>query len=616
MKSMLGLFCTMYVDVYGQTRAKCDERDLDYARRRFEHEGVSFLTITLPTLNDAVLAGLERGWLDRSDLSGFKTTGGRALPAFLRGLTSKVFDEGTGVLLSKPCHTSLAGIRQLACLFKKVKLDCSEERVEKAKIKFLKTDAEVQPIRKIKAYDKRNLRTVIAVLFGACFSRVEQAIADGDLSVGHGPGAVAERLTPNGKYDCDWYERLEPTFPYSHYYVPALGRGWCVDNRGSVDVGLEQPARLALVPKTLKTPRLIAVEPAVIQWAQQGLMRKIYDSLWACPGGSILNIKDQTVNGNRALTGSIDRCYCTLDLSEASDRVSAGLVSYITRPWRLMREALFRARSSRLNIDGNVIRLRKFASMGSAVCFPIEAIMFAGICVLGMLTADNRNITRANILRYAHKVTVFGDDIVAENGYALPIKLALEYFGLKVNDSKSFHKGYFRESCGVDAYEGTRVEPVYCRSVFPSSLTSVEEVVSGVEFANNLFNAGYWRTSDWVFALLERQLRTRFPVVGTNSPILGRKSFFTGPPEGGYWNKDLHRWEVSGYTVKGAVQEAPMSDIATIVKALSSLEQSSPQGDGSARRMALIEARSRCTRIEEEPRPHAASLKRGKGSRV
>jgi hypothetical protein len=606
----------MYVDVCDQIRAKPSQRDLLYVERRFKHEGVSFLTITLPSFNDALLRGLEDGYIERANLSAFAASGSRSLPRFLQGLTSKVFDLSSGELLPEPCHDAIYGIRQLTCLFKKVKLECSKERIEAAKVKFMKTDTEVVPLRKVKRDDARNLRTIISFLFGGCFSRVNHSILGGELSVQNGPGAVAEGFTANGKYDCLYYERLEPLFPYSHYRAPSLGRGWCADNRCNIDVGREQPARLALVPKTLKTPRLIAVEPAIIQWAQQGLMKEIYRNLDFCPGGRVLNIDNQRVNGERARIGSISGSLCTLDLSEASDRVSAGLVAYVTRPWKQMHEALFRARSSRLSVDGAEIRLRKFASMGSAVCFPIEAIIFAGISVLAMMTVDNISITRAHVLKYARKVTVFGDDIVAENRYALYIKLGLEYFGLKVNDSKSFHKGLFRESCGVDAYEGTLVNPIYLRSTFPSSLSSVEETVSSVEFANNLYSNGLWATSNWVFALLERQLGTRFPVVGVNSPILGRKSYFTGSPEGGWWNKDLHRYEVSGYSVRGTVQESPISDSGKMIKALSSLETRPPQGDGSYRRMALIEALSRCTLIEEEPRPHAAFLKRGKGPRM
>lgn len=618
MKSMLRTFEAVYYDVYSQSRAKPNDKDLSYVKRRSKHEGKSFFTITLPLLESATMAGLESGHFDPNCCSSFRgTNGNRALPLFLVGLLSNVFDIRSGKLRDDACPTSLWGIRQLTLLFKKVELDCSDERIKASIVKFVSTDAEVRPLRSTSLHDRENLRTVTGVLFGSCFSRVNTEIMEGELMPRHGSGAVAEKFSNNGKYDCRFYDRLEPLLPRSHYYSPSLGCGSVPDSRDTVEIGSEEPCRLATVPKTLKAPRLIAIEPAIMQWAQQGLMRSVYANLRHCRGGKILNIKDQTINGRRALKGSKDRSFCTIDLSEASDRVPAGLVSYLTKPWGHFNELLFRSRSSRCEAFGEVIRLKKFASMGSAMCFPMEAIVFAVICIYAMLVADNMSITKNNILRYSSKLTVFGDDIVSENRYALSIKLALEHFGMKVNQQKSFSEGWFRESCGVDAFKGDDITPAYCRREIPTSLSSAEKVVSTIDFVNQLWSKGLWKASESVAKQLEESLRIKFPIAQPTSPLLSYSSEWSMHPISGRYNRQLHRFELKGFTISGKTRKAPMSDVGTLSKALNLLsEKNQPDNQVmddylTTRRKALIEAISRCVQIDEEPSPHALRLKRG-----
>jgi hypothetical protein len=59
---------------------------------------------------------------------------------------------------------------------------------------------------------------------------------------------------------------------------------------------------------------------------------------------------------------------------------------------------------------------------------------------------------------------VFGDDIEQETEFIKNTMVSLEMCNLKVNVGKSFVRGYFRESCGMDAFGGHDITPVKQRS--------------------------------------------------------------------------------------------------------------------------------------------------------
>jgi len=79
-------------------------RDIKYVSSRFEHEGFSFLTITLPTFGKDFQKSLDQGYVDRNLYQGFPWQAG--LPRFLGGFLDHVFDRASGVL-SCPIRTSM-----------------------------------------------------------------------------------------------------------------------------------------------------------------------------------------------------------------------------------------------------------------------------------------------------------------------------------------------------------------------------------------------------------------------------------------------------------------------------------------------------------------------------
>lgn len=254
----------------------------------------------------------------------------------------------------------------------------------------------------------------------------------------------------------------------------------------------EQPVRVITVPKTMKARRVIAIEPSYVMYIQQALWKSIRDET---EGDDILSnfigFTDQTPNQRMAREGSINGTLATLDLSEASDRVSIQHVENLLRNHPHLREAAFAARSTHADVLGRVIKLHKFASMGSALTFPLEAMIFLVIVFVGIERALNSPLTKRSINSFIGHVKIFGDDIVVPNEFAASVASELEAFGLKVNANKSFWSGNFRESCGKEYWRGYDVSVVRLRRPLPTQQKHAAEWVSLVAFRNLLYQAGY-----------------------------------------------------------------------------------------------------------------------------
>lgn len=257
----------------------------------------------------------------------------------------------------------------------------------------------------------------------------------------HGPGSTAEGFT----------ERLEK---YNRLTVPRKVREWCARRGVRLDntIGGSGPcySRVLFVPKTWKGPRVISAEPVGVQWAQQGIKDALYAYINA---HKLLRrrivLPDQSVNQSMAIKGSSDGSLATLDLSAASDSVTTELVTAVF-PNRVL-DDLLSTRTEYSLLNGRIYRIRKFAPMGSAVCFPVESLIFGAACEV---------ICR----QQGHGVWyTYGDDIIISSDNAEPLTLLLERLGFTVNIEKSFTTGYYRESCGVEALYGSVVTPIYYR---------------------------------------------------------------------------------------------------------------------------------------------------------
>jgi hypothetical protein len=321
------------------------------------------------------------------------------------------------------------------------------------------------------------------------------------------------------------------------------------------------------VPKKIKTPRIIGIEPTAMQYAQQGLLSAFLDSLRKnVLLAKMIGIDDQEPNQLMARQGSSDGTLATLDLSEASDRVSNQHVRLLVGFHGALRAFVDATRSRKADIPGHGIKtLAKYASMGSATCFPVEASVFLTLIFMGIARALNTPVDRGMIQSFQDRVRVYGDDIIVPVEYVNPVISVLEAFGFVVNRSKSFWTGRFRESCGKEYYAQCDVSIAKVRRLFPKNGTDAAETISIVSLRNQLYKLGLWQTVKWLDKEITKKIKF-FPVVAESSPVLGRHSFL------GYETQRmcpfLHRPLVKGYVVKGNPPVDELDGYGALVKFL------------------------------------------------
>lgn len=585
MKSLMLLLQVVLQDV-GDWCCVSTARDYQTVACRVEHEGFAFLGITLPSFGSDFEKSLDQGKVDRNLFQGFKWKGG--LPRFLGGFLDLVFDRGTGVLLDDPSIDAILAVRQVTRLFGKTLKPVSDLRTRAAMRRFVECEQEVRVSDSLlDSATAESFERIGNLLWYRVMYEMDLAIHHGELVPKHGSGATADRLRGNSKFtQSEWPARLERVFPARENVVPNDGvRHQERLNRVSIlEPGQERPVRVIPVPKTLKTPRIIAIEPTCMQYMQQAIHERLVQEIEGDNiMSSVVGFRNQVPNQQAARAGSLYGNLATLDLSEASDRVSNQHVRLLTRRHGLFAQALDATRSRKADVLGfGVVRLAKFASMGSATTFPMEAMVFATVVFLGIERQLKTRLTRKHVQSLASQVRIYGDDIVVPAEYAESVVSALEDFGLRVNTGKSFWTGKFRESCGKEYYDGFDVSIVKVRRDIPSlpkrklptahtregraaRTEWTQEIVSTVSLMNQMYFAGLWKTTRMLEEHLERVCKIPLPEVLPTSTVLGKHSF-----SGHYANQklcpDLHVPLVKGLVVKADLPESILDGSDALLK--------------------------------------------------
>ncbi len=529
-------------------------RDKNTILSRYENEGESFLGITLPLFSEWLEESISQKKVATWIFSRFRKRPKRTsvLPCFLHGLTCRVFDAKTGAILAQPDSLSVDVIRKICNFYRKVFEVCDPERDQKAKATYKLTDDSLRRLPKF-PQEKSFILDLVCLRF---LPKVEKAfvnaIDDESILPRHGPGATADKAWANEKYrGRDFYRRWDDILSWEHLY----GFQTIDSAQGqSVRPVDERPVRVVSVPKTMKTSRIICVEPTAMQYAQQLTAARLVRGLRKADLYRHLNFHDQRPNQEAAYRGSVDGSLATMDLSEASDRVSVKLVSAVFRHSPIVKRHLFGCRSTRAMMqDGTVFHLRKYASMGSALTFPVEAVCFLMICIAA--ACDERKVfTRKGRLKSleafekARKdILVFGDDIIVPVDVVVKVKEYLEAFGLKVNSKKTFFSGGFRESCGCDYFNGVLVTPVYLRQHPPTSLRDASKFVSWVHMANRFAKNGWTHTAHRIADYIDKMYK--LPVVQETCSGLGWHFYRDGPTPTLRWNKKTNTSEYVVNTV-------------------------------------------------------------------
>ncbi len=527
MKSLM-VFANTLLTELGEWCSVSTDRDIKTITERVENEGLSFLTITLADFGKSLEKGLAQGRLTSNLYNptwGFK--GG--VPRFLGGFLCLIFDSRTGVLLEAPSVHAISAVRQFSLAFSKIEVECSDERKTRAIAQYLQCEQELRWSDSTISDDFRSeFRAVSTLLWSNLLGRVDRRLYVGDFRPKHGPGATADGLIGNEKYtNRTWTARLEEEFPFLENGVATYSQYRELNHVKFLEPRDEIPVKVIMVPKTLKTPRIIAEEPTHMQYMQQAIHELIQEEMRKDDISLNLACYDsQLPNQELARKGSIDGSLATLDLSEASDRVSNEHVRLLLSNFGTLFRSVDSCRSRKARVlhkdlgFDETIRLTKFASMGSALCFPIETLVFTTFVFIGIQRSLGRPLSKRDIKSFFGRVRVYGDDIIVPVEFAESVVETLHTHGYKVNTSKSFWTGKFRESCGKDYYNGVDVSIVKVRSMFPTSTDNGSELASTVALRNHLCASGYDLTVKYLDKLICSLIP--FPKVLAGSQLLGR----------------------------------------------------------------------------------------------
>ena len=455
-------------------------RDVHTFERRLAAEGEGFVTKTLPSLGKAIDLALQGG----SPLTtrAFKKIPGSALPRFLSALLGRVFLVD-GWIRDDACIVCIRLLRQITFWCKKIEKEASDESLQKAYAEFVQIDENLDRDISIDFCDPPDWLRLGRVL-------VERALRNFEVSSinmpRHGPGAVAGGEGTLGKRKLDTsYKKLEEVFrpiPWFRSLRDAAEDPCEVTSRTRKEVGYD---KLSHVFKDSTSWRLIGLPPAEYMWCQQAVKTALYDFIENT--SQILrghvNFTDQTIN--RELAKDWRNCE-TLDMSKASDRNSLSLVRYLfgrTAVWPYLEAS----RTPGITLpDGRTLLYKKFAPMGSATCFPVQAVVYYCLAVASLHSAG------VPLLLAIRSVYVYGDDLIVPRGHFLTLQRTFSSVGLKFNEEKCCLHGRFRESCGMDAYDGVDVTPVRLRRVYGSEPSTYLAIVA---HANELYKAGYYAAS-------------------------------------------------------------------------------------------------------------------------
>ena len=599
--------------------------------RAHAERGLPFFTITLPACSKFLENSLEEGWIsdERPPYHGaLSSTDHR--PRFLHSLWARLFTS-SGTLLAETDPQAIIILRQVYNLFKKLDMVCDQSYVDAEISAYLRIENEL-PRSHPSTWDSDNpswsprhghplyadehypdSRQNQADMFGPtvdthiypwwAFRTLCTIMTSklGELDIWairpkHGPGAVSERGDVR-KYEFHtWPRKLNAVFPADWFTSHDL------TDRTVSDA--EPPARMCAVPKTQKGPRLIAAEPSAHQWIQGGLQRWLEDRVKSTFLGLSIDFRHQEASRVLALEASRDKSMATVDLSAASDRLSTRLVEYVFQGHRPLLDAFHASRSRSILISKDLsteldadqlIVMRKFAPMGSACTFPVQTIVFTMICHFALCCAYGEwDMTEIGFRRRASRIRVFGDDIIIDTKAVGHLYNILASVGLKVNKEKSFHKGYFREACGMDAYQGVDVTPGYVRTLYQPS--DPESLVSVVECSNNFYKKHFWHLAD---RLLKTVPQSEIKNLAVSKQDVGPVSLFTyvdAPLQSRKrWNEDLHRWEYRILSVTGRTRYLEYTGEASIFQYLTEepdpmlpWKSGAPKRKSSSKRMVWV----------------------------
>lgn len=478
------------------------------ARSKSEH---GFHEKTLPRLGKHLEACLQEG--QYFPLEGFRRKPGSVLPSFLYNLHRRIFaDDGILVDVGDEAALAIKLIRQLAYILYKMEAIPTESQMDEAIEGFLKTEVVLDKVSYgPEVYGYLDLASHIT-------RDVMQGFSWRDIAPRPGPGATADKVKRQHRYQFKiFYPPIHAVYDYRFYGTDDLTSAPKTMRVLKKHLPLESEGICELlgVPKDSRGPRLICEMPHDYMLFQNGIADEMRAHIEASPitGGQV-NFELQSINAELALTSSISGQWVTLDMKEASDNILRDVVAdqYQLLPelWTAMDAVSPSLVRFMYKGSERIVRVKKFAPMGSSLCFPVMSLLHYALAVSAI------HLDAGIPLEDAYKlVFVYGDDIICRPEHAEILFDVFPKFGMIFNRQKSFTKGFFRESCGCDAFNGVDVTPVKIKKWFDGSPEALASAIEVTEALN-----AYPRLSKYLKAETER-IWGKLPTVHYGCGALG-----------------------------------------------------------------------------------------------
>lgn len=289
--------------------------------------------------------------------------------------------------------------------------------------------------------------------------------------VGVGPGASV------GVDSSSFYTKLfDGDLTGTSAYILALYRAAIVDTGSwalaekarseKFGYSIVEGNKLFFAPKNAEIARTCCTEP-LINMACQKIIGGFLEERLKMYFGISLSSQPE-FNRTLCRIGSRNSTFGTIDLQSASDSISWSLIQQLF-PANVV-GWLSVARSPVATLpSGERVTLKMISTMGNGFTFPLQTMLFA---------AAVRAVYHMRGLPCVcpkSQFGVFGDDIIVARECYDDVVRYLSKLGFKVNVSKSFNTGPFRESCGSDFFNGVPV-----RSCYIQSLETTSDVYSAV----------------------------------------------------------------------------------------------------------------------------------------
>lgn len=545
----------MDIDLVQLTRALfrdlgVDKKTSDYVLTRLKNEGVSVVTSLLPSFSKHVLLCIEQGYWTYFGTS-IKTK--RGLPVIFRGYLLELFtfDPETQryVVRMDADPVALMVIRQACEYLYKLSLDMTPEQQIAARTKFLDTDADIPSYGE---YDE-DFVDAMRKNFETYYPSAKSIDID-DVSRAAHPGSGTYSWSDSGS----WWKRnyLHPTVKSEHQHLSFGLRFNKRAPRPGVAAKESTPdfSEVLFVPKDSRGPRVIVREPYENLLFQMGYFSQMSTALEKDTNYRI-NFISQGTNRELARVSSINRRYSTLDLSDASDRVSYAIVRHLFRFSPVLKVfdmfrtnlALPNSRGCRIAYGGQytkeirkkiskfLVPLRKLAGMGSGLTFPTMALVIH----LAICTRVSQVFNHLTYEQISSLVYVYGDDIIIPTVWYDFAVESLSRVGLKTNLAKSFKNSFFRESCGGDYLYGNDVTPTRLKltnvklEVFGHKVRPVFETSGSPSFyavaldshCKELYKNQLFGVCRYLATILKKFVEkgwgVTLPLVGPNSKVIG-----------------------------------------------------------------------------------------------